>query len=391
MATLLLIVIFLAFIGLGIPDSLFGAAWPAIYPEFGVPVSLASSVTLLTFGCTVISSLVSARVINRFGTGLVTLVSTAMTAVSLLGFSLSNSLWWLCLLALPLGLGAGAIDTGLNNFVALHYNATHMSFLHCFYGVGVSVSPFLMSLALADNNNWRGGYRMAAMLQIGITLAVLLALPLWKRVQKTNATEDEVTPRDLPLKTQLKMPTVLAVCGLFISSVAIEYTCGTWGSTFLVNAHGLTAEAAARMVTVYYIGMTLGRFLSGVLATRLKPWRLIQIGQCGVALAIALLFIPSPVTAAIGLFLVGLGNGPFFPNIVFLTPRNFGADVSQSVMGTQFAASYVGTLALPPLFGVLAQVIGAHVLPWFLLVLFALLLFCMTRMVSLLKKQGRYE
>lgn len=391
MATLLMFIIFLAFIGLGIPDSLFGAAWPAIYPAFGVPMSAASVITLLISACTVLSSLFSARVINRFGTGVVTLVSTLMTAGGLLGFSLSNNLIWLCLLAIPLGLGAGAIDTGLNNYSALHFRATHMSFLHCFYGVGVAVSPMMMSLALADNNNWRGGYRVAFVIQLGIAAVLLLSLPLWERVQKKEEADTApVIPRTIPLREQVKTPTIRAAWGLFLTSVGIEFTCGTWGSTFLVDARGLTAETAARVVTLYYVGMTLGRFLSGVMATRMKPWRITQLGQGVVLVAILLLAIPTPITAGIGLFLVGLGNGPFFPNLSYLTPHNFGADVSQSVMGTQLAASYVGSMAIPPLFGVLAQALGTELLPYFLSALFALLIFCMVRMVAALKKEGRY-
>lgn len=392
MATWLLVVIFIDFIGLGIPDSLFGAAWPAIYPEFSVPVSLGSAVTLLISLFTVLSSLSSARMIRRFGTGRVTLISTALTAAALLGFSLSGAFWWLCLFAVPLGLGAGAIDTALNNYVALHYRATHMSFLHCFYGVGVSLSPYLMSLALADENNWRAGYRIAFFIQLGISLLTLLSLPLWRRAGSAAQADGgrAVTPRVVPLREQLSNPAVRATCGMFIASVAIETTCGSWGSTFLVNARGLTAESAARIVTVYYVGMTLGRFLSGVLATRLTSWRLIQIGQGIVLAALALLAVPTTATAGLGLFLVGLGNGPAFPNLNYLTPKNFGADISQSVMGTQMAASYIGSMAMPTLFGLLTQTLGTGVLPWYLLALFALLAACMSRLISLLRRQGRY-
>lgn len=390
MATLLLILIFFAFVGLGIPDSLFGAAWPAIYPEFGVPVAAASAVTLLISACTVVSSVFSARLINRFGTGLVSLVSTALTAIALLGFSLSPGFFWLCLLALPLGLGAGAIDSGLNNYVALHYRASHMSFLHCCYGVGVSLSPYLMSIALADNNNWRGGYRLAFFIQLGITALLLIALPLWGRVRQTATETASVSPRTLTLREQARTPAIRAVWGLFAASVAIEVSCGSWGSTFLVNARGLTAESAARVVTFYYLGMTLGRFLSGVLAARVSSWRLVRGGLTIVFAAIVLLAIPTPLTAGLGLFLVGLGDGPTFPNLNYLTPRSFGADVSQSVMGTQLAASYTGTMVAPPLFGLFAQSVGAWVFPWFLLALFALLGICLVRETRLLKAAGRY-
>lgn len=390
MATLLLILIFFAFVGLGIPDSLFGAAWPAIYPEFGVPVAAASIVTLTISACTVISSVFSARLINRFGTGLVSLISTALTAIALCGFSLSHSFLWLCLLALPLGFGAGAIDSGLNNYVALHYRASHMSFLHCCYGVGVSLSPYLMSIALANNNDWRSGYRMAFFIQLFITILLLAALPLWGRVRQTAADAASVTQRTLSLRDQARRPAIRAVWGLFASSVAIEVACGSWGSTFLVSARGLSAEHAARAITFYYLGMTLGRFLSGVLATRVSSWRLIRWGQAIVFAAIGLLALPFPLAAGVGLFLVGLGNGPTLPNLNYLTPHSFGADISQSVMGTQLAASYVGTMVAPPLFGLLAQHVGAWVFPWFLLALFALLTACLLHETRLLKAAGRY-
>lgn len=390
MATLLLILIFFAFIGLGIPDSLFGTAWPVIYPEFGVPVSAASLVTLLMSACTVLSSANSARLVRRMGTGPLSFFSTALTAGALLGYSLSGHFVWLCLLALPLGLGAGAIDSALNNYVALHYRASHMSFLHCSYGVGVALSPYLMSLALADRNNWRGGYRLAFFLQLGITVLLFLALPLWRRVGDRPDEATTAPPRTLTLREQAKQPTIRAMWGLFAASCAIEFVCGSWGSTFLVHARGLTAESAARTVTFYYVGMTAGRFLSGVLATRLHSWRLIQGGLSVVAVALLLLSIPSPATAGVGLFLVGLGNGPTFPNLNYLTPRNFGADVSQAVMGTQLAASYIGTMVAPLLFGLLAQTAGAWLFPWFLWGLFALLIVCLFREIRLLKAAGRY-
>lgn len=393
MSTILLIVIYIAFIGLGIPDSLFGAAWPAIYEEFGVPISYASFVTLLISGCTVISSLLSARVINRFGTPAVTAVSTVMTAAGLLGFSFSGSLVWLCLFALPLGLGAGAIDSALNNYIAMNYKATHMSFLHCAYGVGVTLSPYLMSLALSHSNDWRGGYRTAFFIQLGIAAVTILSLPLWGRVRHAEAHEEEnVVPRTLSMRELIKMPPVRAVWLMFFSSCAIEFTCGSWGSTFLVQSKGMSAEDAAKIITFYYAGIAIGRFLSGILASRLPSWRIVHIGQVSVLTAIVLLMLPLPFyVSAAGLFLVGLGNGPIFPNLTHLTPHNFGRDISQSVMGSQMAWSAAGTMLMPPVFGLLAQWIGAAAFPYFLLAMFIIMLVSTGLLVKNLKSAGRYS
>lgn len=393
MATILLIVIYIDFIGLGIPDSLFGAAWPAIYTEFGLPISYASFVTVIIYGGTVASSLLSAKVINRFGTAKVTAVSTALTAAGLLGFSFSGGLIWLCLFAVPLGLGAGAIDSALNNYIALHYKATHMSFLHCAYGVGVTLSPYLMALALSDNNDWRGGYRIAFFIQIGITAVTLFSLPLWSKIRRINThdEEEDAAPRTLKLTELIKMPSVRAVWLIFFGSCAIEFTCGSWGSTFLVQSKGMSAENAAKIITFYYAGIAIGRFLSGILAAKLPSWRIIRIGQITIITAIVLLMLPLPVyVAAAGLFLVGLGNGPIYPNLIHLTPKNFGRDISQSVMGSQMAAASIGIMVMPPMFGLLAQGISTDIFPYFLLIMFAVMAVSTFFLIKNLKKSGKY-
>lgn len=389
MATLLLIIIYLAFIGLGIPDSLFGTAWPAIYQEFGLPISAASCVTLLISGCTVAASLMSAWVINRFGTPKITAVSTAVTALALLGFSLSGNLLFLCLFAVPLGFGAGAIDAALNNYVALHYKATHMSFLHCFYGVGVSLSPYLMSIALADNSNWRNGYRLSFFIQLAIAIVTIVSLPLWKKAHPRTAEQSPAEkPKTLSLLQLARMPSVRAVWIIFLASCAIEFTCGTWGSTFLVNSKGMAVDEAAKAITLYYAGMALGRFCSGLAANRLSSWRIIFIGQGIVLAAIVLLFLPLPSGAAVtGLFLIGLGNGPLYPNLVHLTPQNFGRDISQSVMGSQMAAASIGIMLAPPLFGLLAERMTTGIFPGFLIALFVMMAAAITRLVTYLKKK----
>lgn len=394
MATLLLIVIYIAFIGLGLPDSLFGTAWPAVYAEFNVPVSLASVVSLISCFGTFLSSLSSARVINRFGTGRVTAFCTLLTAAGLFGYSLSPSFFWMCLLAVPMGLGAGAIDTALNNYVALHYSASHMNFLHCFYGIGVTVSPYFMSLALAGAGNWRGGYRLAFWVQICISCVMFIALPLWNRVRHgALAAEAEEEPvRTLSMREMAKLPSVRAVWLVFITSCGVEVTTGAWSSTYLVQAKGMALDAAARAVMLYYFGFALGRLLSGLLSSKLTSWQLIKYSEIIMFAAIPFLLLPlGSFVASICLFLIGLGCGPVFPNMTYLTPLNFGRDVSQSVIGSQMAAAYIGIMALPPLFGLLAQFIGAWLLPLYLLVMMALMVYATIRLIAQMKKEGRYQ
>lgn len=369
--TILLIVIYIAFIGLGIPDSLFGTAWPAIYMELGLPFSFGSVVTVLISAGTVLSSLLSPLLIRRFSTGRLTAFSTALTAASLIGFSFSDSLIFFCLLALPLGIGAGAVDTALNNYISLHYSASHMSFLHCFYGIGVSLSPYLMSLIISSPSGWRGGYQAAFMIQIFITLLLFAALPLWKKADSVHPHPSEENVDSLSLRRILNIPGVISICCVFITSCGIEYTCGSWGSTFLVEYRNLPFDTAARIIMFYYIGMTLGRFISGLLSCVLHSWQIIRIGQCLLGISILFLIIPAPpFFAAVGLFLIGLGNGPLFPNLNYLTPQNFGADVSPSVMGIQMAASYIGIMLVPALFGFLGQALSPGIFPFYLLLFY---------------------
>ena len=368
MSTLLLLIIYTAFIGLGLPDSLFGAAWSAIWPEFGTGLASASYVTVLVSGCTVISSLLSSRILARFSTVTVTAVSTAMTAAALLGYSLSPSLWCMCLFAIVLGLGAGAVDAALNDYISLHYSAMHMNFLHCFYGVGVVVSPYIMS-AMLRTASWREGYRTVFFIQSGIALLLFLSFPLWKKVQHAAAQAMEELPRRvLKFSEMAKIPSVRLGWAVCVATNAVEAVCGIWGSSFLVLVHGLDAAAAAGAILFYYLGLALGRFLSGLLSVKLSPWRIIAVCTGILLCAVVLLFVPVPAVAIAGLFLAGLGNGPIYPNIMYLTPQHFGADVSASVMGSQMAFAYGGFMAAPPLFGILAEHIGAQLLPVYTLV-----------------------
>lgn len=375
MATLLLIVIYVSFIGLGIPDSLFGTAWPAVYREFHLPISFASFVSMTICCGTIVSSVMSAKIIRLLGTGRVAAISTAMTAAALLGFSFSGSLPAMCLWAIPLGLGAGAIDTALNNYVALHYSARVMSFLHCFFGIGVTISPFVLSQVIDGEPGWRGGYRIAFGIQLAVAALLAVTLPVWGRVHPATEAGAQEQAKDLCLGEIARIPGVKLMWTLFIASCAIECTCGNWASTFLVEVRHMAAEQAAGLVMLYYAGMALGRFLSGLLAARLDSWRIIGIGQAVLGAALAILLLPgAPWAAGTGLFLVGLGNGPLFPNFNYLTPRNFGQEASQAVMGTQMAASYAGILAAPAVCGVLGQAVHMGIFPVYLLVFYLIML-----------------
>ena len=374
MATILLIIIYIIFIGLGIPDSLFGAAWPAIYTEFGVSVGMASIVTAIISCATIVSSLLSARLNIRFGTAKITAISTGITALALFGFSHSNHIVWMCILAIPLGLGAGAIDSSLNHYVALHYKAVHMNFMHCFYGIGVSLSPYLMSVALSVDSNWRKGYQMVSFIQFAITLLAFFSLPLWKKVKSPFVVEEKEKQKVIGITTLLKQKKVLMVCSIFFGSCAAEYVCGIWGSTFLVEAKNVEIDLAAKVVTLYYIGMALGRFLSGIFSNKLTSWQLIKIGQGITIFGVFFLLYPMPAkVSAIALFLIGFGNSIIFPNMLHLTPKNFGIEVSQSVMGIQMTASYLGIMLAPALFGVLAQGIGVSIFPYYIAILFGIM------------------
>ena len=374
MATLLLFIIFLVFIGLGLPDSVFGSAWPAIRLDIDLPISFANFITCTISLGTVTASLFAAKLINKFGTGPITAVSTSAAALALLGFSLSNSGWFMILLALPLGLGAGAIDSALNNFVALHYSARTMNFLHCFYGVGVSASPLLISLTLSNGNDWRGGYRLVFFILVAITIFATLAIPLWKKVQNANEKEKQTEkkkPKSVSLITLSKMPAARWSWLLFFSTCGLEFTCGIWGSSFFVGAEHLSEATAASYVTFYYVGITAGRFVSGLLSGKMTPQNIVYTGYSIVFLAIVALFLPiPPILKGVALFMIGFGNGPTFPNCILLTPYNFGSYLSQSVVATQMACCNLGILLMPPVFGFIADFISIELFPVFLMVLF---------------------
>ncbi len=389
MTTLLLIIIYVAFIGLGVPDSLIGSAWPAIHTDIDIPVEMVSILTFLVSGCTVLSSMFSTRIINNLGTAKITALSTAMTAFSLLGFSLVPTFWVMIPLSIVLGLGAGAIDSGLNNYVALHCKASHMNFLHCFYGVGVSISPYIMAQAFNDVG-WRGGYRYAFYVQLAISSLLIFSIPLWKKNSSTREKEEECGVV-LSLGEMIKKSEIRQVWIIMFMTNAIEYACGVWGSTYLVEEKGFSIEHGALALTIYYVGMSIGRFVSGLLANKIGTWKRIYIGCVILGLAIVIMLLPlHSVFAVAGLFLIGLGNGSVYPNMIHLTPHNFGKEVSQSIMGSQIAFAYIGVMLAPPLVSFISGVFGIKVYPVLLAFLYVAMIVAIKCFVNRMKKQGRY-
>ena len=386
----LLIVIYIAFIGLGVPDSLIGSAWPAIHADMNVPLEAVSVLTLLISGCTVLSSMFSARILNKLGTAKVTACSTALTAAALFGFSVAPSFVFMIPLAVLLGLGAGAIDSGLNHYVALHFKASHMNFLHCFYGVGVTLSPYLMSMALG-NVGWRSGYRYAFFVQSAIAVLLVISVPLWKKNGSAAQAEEDAAV-SLTLLQMAKRRDVRQVWIIMLATNAIEYACGVWGSTYLVTEKGFQAKHGALALTIYYAGMSIGRFVSGLLSGRIGTWKRIGIGAAIIAPAIAVMLLPLPGAASVaGLFLIGLGNGSIYPNMIHLTPHNFGKDVSQSVMGSQIAFAYIGVMLSPPLVSLVSSLFGMRAYPVLLVVLYAIMILSLKCFTDRMKKQGRYD
>ena len=374
MATFLFVIISIIFIGLGLPDSLFGTAWPAIYEQFSLPVSYANFVTIIISRGTVLASFFSAKLINKFGTGLVSAVSTLISAVMLFGFSLSNSMLWFCLLSLPLGAGAGAIDAALNNYVAVNYSAKRMNLVHCFYGVGVAFSPFITSFALKQNNNWQLGYQIISFILLTIAIIAFFALSLWHKVQKNNAQSEDFTPITLSFRQMAKIPAVRVAWLMFFSTVALEFVCGIWGCTYLVEVENLSESKAALIQTLYYVGITSGRIVSGFVSKKISPQKTIRIGYSTVGVAILVLLLPlPPVVKGVGLFLVGFGNGPTFPNLTHLTPVHFGKDISQSIISSQMTACNLGILLMPPVFGIFADKISVALFPVFLLIMYLIM------------------
>lgn len=383
MTQLLLAIIYLAFISLGLPDSLLGSAWPTMYQQFGVPISYAGIISMIISAGTIVSSLQSDRLTKKLGTGKVTAISVAATAVALFGFSFFHSFWALCLWAIPYGLGAGSVDASLNNYVALHYESRHMSWLHCMWGVGATAGPYIMGIALSMGQGWNMGYRYIGIIQVVLTAILIFSIPLWKGRKSTtenlqnaemeqlleNVSEkaDTTAEKALSLREILKIAGAKEVMLCFFCYCALEQTAGLWASSYLTLHKGVSSETAAIFASLFYIGITVGRAISGFITMKLNDTQMVRLGQSIIVLGIMAMVLPgSNVLALAGLILIGLGCAPIYPCVIHSTPAHFGADKSQAIIGVQMAFAYIGILAMPPLFGVLASRISVALLPCYL-------------------------
>ncbi len=375
MTHLLLVIIYLSFISLGLPDSLLGSAWPKMYPSLGVPVSYAGIISFIIALGTIVSSLSSDRLTRRLGTGKVTFISVLMTACALFGFSISSSFLSLCLWAVPYGLGAGSVDAALNNYVALHYRSRHMSWLHCMWGIGASAGPVIMGAVMTGGGSWMGGYRAISIIQITLTAVLLFSLPLWRRERGDALAQTEA--KALTMREILSTKGVREILLCFFSYSAVEQTTGLWAASFLTLSKGLSAETAASFAGMFFIGITIGRGFCGFITMKLDDTQMVRMGQILTAVGVVILLLPlGAYISIIGFVMIGLGCAPIYPSIIHSTPSHFGADKSQAIIGVQMAAAYVGTCLMPPLFGILAEHITVSLLPYYL-ALFLLLMVIM--------------
>lgn len=427
---LLLAIIYLSFISLGLPDSLIGSAWPVMHVDLNVSVASAGVITIIISAGTVISSLFSDLLIRKLGTGVVTAISVGMTALALLGFSFATAYWQLCLLAIPYGLGAGAVDAALNNFVALHYSAKHLNWLHCFWGVGASISPYIMSFALTKGLGWNNGFRIVFYIQIALTAILVFALPLWKKglnkksvITPVLPSEESATTTSNDIQTDngehvaqnepsieridveesenttqnkkhsffsvFKIKGVWFVLIAFFAYSAMEQTTGLWATSYLVQYKGIDATVAAKFASFFYIGITAGRALAGIFADKIGDKLLIRIGSGIILVGILLVALPleTTVPSLVGLIVIGVGCAPIYPAIIHSTPVNFGKTNSQSVIGLQMATAYIGTTAMPPLFGVIAQYVNIGLYSLYLFVFDALMIVMSELLNAKVKKQ----
>ena len=383
MTHILLAIIYAAFISLGLPDALLGAAWPSMYREIAVPVSSSGFIFMIIAGGTIVSSLQSDRLTKTFGAGKVTAFSVLLTAVALFGFSISRSYTALCLWAIPYGLGAGSVDASLNNYVALHYASRHMSWLHCMWGIGASAGPYVMGAALTGGYGWNTGYRSIAVLQFGLSAVLLVSLPLWRKRQDGQDDPKSHKAQPLSLRQVAAIPGATEIILTFFCYCAVEQTANLWASSYLVLYHGLSAEAAAGLASLFFTGITAGRFLSGFLTLKLSDIQMIRLGQRGIAAGIFMLALPFGKTSALlGLGLIGLGCAPVYPSIIHATPAHFGQDKSQAMIGVQMAAAYAGTCLMPPLFGLVANHITVALMPLYLAALLLVMIVMHEKMLA---------
>lgn len=390
----LLPIIYLAFIGLGLPDSAIGSAWPTMAPELGAGVSWVGVVTMIISAGTILSSLQSVRVVERFGTGRVTAVSVGLTAAALAGFSLATEFWQLCLIAIPYGLGAGAVDAALNTYVAVHYESQHMSWLHCMWGVGASGGPLIMGQCLGAGS-WSLGFLVLGGLQFAIVAVLTLSLPLWRDKKLPPAgsggagADGGDAPAPISRRALLRRDGVLAVLICFFCYCALESTCGVWAASYCTFARGIDAQTAASWASLFYIGITVGRGVSGFISLKVSDHNMIRLGQALIALGIGAMLLPLGDTVLlVGLVLVGLGCAPVYPSIIHATPARFGSDVALALTGMQMAFAYVGTLVVSPLFGVIGQWLGMDLYPPYLLVFLVVMVVAAEKVNTLMRRRA---
>lgn len=371
MVNLLLSIIYLSFISLGLPDALLGSAWPSMYKEFNVAISYAGIISMIISAGTIISSLQSDRLTKKFGAGKITAFSVAMTAAALFGFSITHSYLFLCVWAIPYGLGAGSVDASLNNYVALHYESKHMSWLHCMWGIGATIGPYIMGYAIT-NNNWNAGYRYISIMQIVLTAILFFSLPLWNKNDKEN--KEKINTKTLSLIEIIKIKGAKEIMICFFCYCALEATTGLWASSYLNIYKGVNIKTAASFGSLFYIGITIGRAISGFITMKLNDNQMIVLGESLILIGVILMIIPAVNTVSlIGFIITGLGCAPIYPSIIHSTPYNFGAENSQAIIGVQMASAYIGTLAMPPLFGYIANHISISLLPFYLILILALM------------------
>lgn len=389
MVSLLLAIIYLSFISLGLPDSLLGSAWPIMYQELNVPISYSGIIFMIIAMGTIFSSLMSDRLTKKIGAGKITSASVMMTAVALFGFSFSHSMLSLCLFAIPYGLGAGSVDAALNNYVALHFSSRHMSWLHCMWGVGASVGPYIMSAAITKTASWNQGYRVIAVMQVVLSAVIMLSLPIWrkKEMEDGDFAEKEENQEPMPLSQVIRIPGAKEIMLTFFCYCAIEQTVSLWASSYLVVQRSVAEVTATGYASLFFIGITLGRAVNGFLTMKFTDSQLIHMGEAMIAGGIALVILPvSALTAFIGFVAIGLGCAPIYPCIIHSTPEHFGRKNSQAMVGVQMASAYTGTLIIPPVFGLIAKYVSMSLLPVFLLVFLIIMFVMYQRVRSICKK-----
>ncbi|QLB14201.1 MFS transporter [Mannheimia granulomatis] len=385
MANILLAIIYLSFISLGLPDAILGSAWPSMHQQLLVPLSYAGVVSVIMSIGTISSSLMSQKLTYHLGTGKLMVISVALTALGLWGFSISSSFGMLCLLAIPYGFGAGAVDAALNHYVALNYASRHMSWLHCMWGVGASLGPHILGIALLHGKGWDSGYFYISLFQLSLTIVLFLSLPLWKDRQQAAYSEPSAAP--LPLREVIKIPGVKYGVLAFIGYCGVEQTAGLWASSYFVLAKDAAVEQAAAFGSLFFIGITVGRAVSGFLTFKLKNHQMIKLGFSLILVGIVILFLPlGKYITLISLIIIGLGCAPIYPCFIHSTPDFFGKEISQSVIGIQMASAYIGVLALPPLFGLIASVIGIQLLPVYLLIMFGVMVYAYWNLLRKIEK-----